>query len=67
MTAQAHRYDIARKLMRLPDTAEGQPADVRAYIKMLPPKEREYWRGLVDWVEDYERAERALIAGNSKT
>lgn len=32
--------------------------DVLAHLQRLPAAEREHARGLVDWVEEYERTEQ---------
>lgn len=53
MTRAAHRLVIAARLMALP-----AGANVMDRIRALPPLEREHLRGLVDWVEDYERTEQ---------
>lgn len=47
------RLEIARKLASLPEGS-----DVMEYIGGLPYKDREHLRGLVDWVEEYERHDK---------
>jgi len=46
------RLEIARKLTKLPEGA-----DVMRHIEAMPPEDREHLRGLVDWVEEYEKHE----------
>lgn len=50
MTRAEHRLDIARGLLDLADVADVMPA-----INSLPDHDREELRGLVDWVEAYDR------------
>lgn len=50
MTRAEHRLAIARGFLDLAPDAEVMPA-----IDSLPPAQREQLRGLVDWVEDYDR------------
>jgi hypothetical protein len=47
------RLEIAKRLMKWPDDA-----DVMERIEALTVEEREHLRGLVDWVEEYERHEQ---------
>lgn len=49
----ARRLEIARKLLSLPEDA-----DVMKHIEAMPLEEREHLRGLVDWVEEYEKHEQ---------
>jgi len=51
----AHRLEIARRLMRL-----DEGADVLGHIRALPAEKREHLRGLVDWVDEYEKYEQAM-------
>ena len=48
----ANRLEIARKLLKLP-----QAENVLAHIMAMPRIEQEHLRGLVDWVEEYEKHE----------
>lgn len=48
----AHRLAIAARLLHLPEHT-----DVLDHINAMPQAERDHLRGLVDWVEDYEREE----------
>lgn len=50
MTRAEHRLAIARGLLDLAPDAEVMPV-----IDALPDRQREQLRGLVDWVEDYDR------------
>jgi hypothetical protein len=47
----------AQRRLELASGLMGWPAgsDVLALIRALPAPERNHLRGLVDWVEDYER------------
>lgn len=52
MSRADRRLEMARKLLGLPDGV-----DVLKHIKGLPKDRQDYLRGLVDWVEEYERYE----------
>ncbi len=51
----ANRLEIARKLLKLT-----QKENVLAHIRAMPANEQERLRGLVDWVEEYEKYEQAM-------
>ena len=50
------RLEIARKLLNLP-----QGADVMKHIEAMKPEDRAHLRGLVDWVEEYEKHEKQNV------
>lgn len=51
----ANRLEIARRLLKLP-----QDECVLSHIMAMPKNEQEHLRGLVDWVEEYEKHEQAM-------
>lgn len=59
------RLELAAGLMPALCKKQVAPGDgfhirTRAAIELLPPPTREHLRGLVDWLEDYERIEATL-------
>ena len=51
----AYRLELARKMLKLP-----AGTDTLSHIKALPESEQEHLRGLVDWVEDYDKLDRSV-------